>query len=382
MTQTVQGPARLYGGAAPATGEDVRFALEGAALRVDAGSRSYTIPLAEIRLRHVGTGTVGLELAWEKEGVLHAVQVFDAAALQALRTDARMQALPQMGALRAREQRASVGRAIGWAAVSIFVLFPVLLILVFVWQADRIAAAAAAHVSIEQEMQFGEQAFAAMRGSLDLVDHGPAYEAVQELGRRLTEGSKYRYRFHVAKSDVVNAFAVPGGIIVVHTGLIDATRRPEELAGVLAHEVQHVEQRHSLEAIVKDLGLRGLWALVTGDLGGGLVGRAALELTSLSFSRGAEKEADAKGFDALVDAGIDPSGMADFFVVMAKQEGAAVPPPFLSTHPASTDRETALRARVKSLDRREFLPLDMGPWPPRPVAMTPGAEDSRRPPEG
>jgi predicted Zn-dependent protease len=292
-----------------------------------------------------------------------------------------MQPLPQMAALRAREQRSSIGRAIGWAAIAIFVLFPVLLILIFVWQADRIAAAAASRVSIEQETQFGAQAFATMRGSLELVDHGPAYEAVQQLGKRLTEGSKYRYRFHVAKNDVVNAFAVPGGIIVVHSGLIDATRRPEELAGVLAHEVQHVEQRHSLEAIVKDLGLRGLWALVTGDLGGGLVGHAALELTSLNFSRDAEKEADAKGFDALVEAGIDPSGMADFFVVMAKQEGAAAPPPFLSTHPASKDREAALRARMKSFDRQDFLPLDMGPWPPRADTMPPGAEDPRRLPE-
>ncbi len=359
------GPARLYGGGAPATGEDVRFVLEGEALVVDAGSRAYTVPLAALQLREIGTGVVGLELAWTADGVLHAAQVFDASALSALRADERIQALPQMAALRAKQRRNGIGRTAGWAAVAIFLLLPVLIILIFVWQADRIAAAAASRISIEQETQFGEQAFASMSGSLQLVDSGPAYEAVQRIGARLTEGSQYTYRFHVAKSDVVNAFAVPGGIIVVHTGLIDATRRPEELAGVLAHEVQHVEQRHSLEAMVKDLGLRGLWLLVSGDLGGGMVGQAALELTSLRFSRNAEAEADAKGFDELVAAGIDPSGMADFFVIMAQQEGAAVPPPFLSTHPASKDREAALRARVAALDRHGFLPLAAGPWPPR-----------------
>lgn len=371
--QIVQGPARLYGGGAPATGADVRFALEGEALLVDAGSRSYTVPLTEIRVREVGTGAIGLELGWETEGVLHAAQIFDPAALQALRSDARMQRLPQMSALRASQRRGTLGRTIGWTAVAIFLLFPLLVILIFVWQADRIAAAAASRISIEQETTFGEQAFAAMRGTLQLEDSGPAYEAVKQLGERLTAGSQYRYRFHVAKSDVVNAFAVPGGIIVVHTGLIDATRRPEELAGVLAHEVQHVEQRHSLEAMVKDLGLRGLWVLVTGDVGGGLIGQAALELTSLSFSRDAEAEADAEGFDELVEAGIDPSGMADFFVIMAKQEGAAVPPPFLSTHPASEDREAALRARVQALELRNFLPLQMGQWPPRAEAAPPDA---------
>jgi Zn-dependent protease with chaperone function len=361
---TIIGRARLYGGESPATGEDAQFAIEGEALLVNVGSRSYAVPLTSMRIREVGTGAVGLELAWDGDGVLHAAQVFDPAALHALRTDAHMRSLPQMAALRATQRRSSVGRTIGWIAVGVFLLLPLLVVLLFVWQADRIAAAAASRVSVAQEIQFGEQAFATMKGSLTLVDSGPAYDAVKSLGDRLTVGSKYRYRFHVAKDDAVNAFAVPGGIVVVHTGLIDATRRPEELAGVLAHEVQHVEQRHSLEAMVKDLGVRGLWALVSGDLSGGLIGQAAVELTSLSFSRRAEEEADAKGFDELVEAGIDPSGMADFFAVMTKQEGSVAPPPFLSTHPASTDRELVLRARVAGLASREFAPLQLGPWPP------------------
>jgi Zn-dependent protease with chaperone function len=358
-------PARLFGGASPATGEPAQFALEGDALRVIAGSKSHTVPLRELRLREVGTGSIGLEFAWEADGALLALQVFEPAALDHVRTDARIRALPQMAALLAVRRRGKVVRAFGWSALAVFVLLPVLLIAVFIWQADRIAGAIATRVSIEQETRFGEQAFAAMRPSLDLQDSGPAYEAVQALGRRLTSDSQYRYRFHVAKHDAVNAFAVPGGIIVVHTGLIDATRRPEELAGVLAHEVQHIEQRHSLRAFIKDLGLRGLWMLLTGDLGSGIAGQAALELTSLSFSRGAESEADAKGLELLVEHGIDPNGMADFFVVMAQQQGAAVPPPFLSTHPASEDREQRLRERIARLGAREFRPLEMAPWPPR-----------------
>jgi beta-barrel assembly-enhancing protease len=363
MTKLIQGPARLYGGDSPATGEDARFALEGDALLVDVGKRSYTIPLSQLRMRTVGTGAIGLELAWETDGLLRAAQVFEPNALRALQLDSRLRSLPQMAALRGTERRSAVRRTVGWSALAIFLLLPLLLILLFVWQADRIAAAAASRISVEQETQFGEQAFESMRGSLALTDSGPAHEAVQTLGKRLTQGSKYRYRFHVAKNDAINAFAVPGGIIVVHTGLIEATRRPEELAGVLAHEVQHVEQRHSLEAVVKDLGLRGLWALVAGDLGGGLIGQAAVELTSLNFSRGAEEDADAKGFDALIEAGIDPSGMADFFIVMSQQESVA-PPPFLSTHPASEDREAVLRERSAGLDR-VFEPLQFGKWPPR-----------------
>jgi Zn-dependent protease with chaperone function len=361
---TITGPARLFGGESPATGEDAQFSIEGNMLLVTAGARAHTVPLNSLRLREVGTGALGLELAWDADGVLYAAQIFDPAALSALRAQTSMQSLPQMTALRTSQRRGSVGRTLGWTALTVFLLLPLLLILVFIWQADRIAAAAASRISIEQEMKFGADAFATMKESLTFVDSGPAYEVVKSLGDRLTVGSKYRYQFHVAKDDSINAFAVPGGIVVVHTGLIDATRRPEELAGALAHEVQHVEQRHSLEAMVKDLGLRGLWAFVSGDLSGGLIGQAAVELTSLSFSRGAEAEADASGFDQLVSAGIDPSGMADFFTVMAKQEGSVAPPPLLSTHPASTERESVLRARVAELADRHFEPLQLGGWPP------------------
>jgi beta-barrel assembly-enhancing protease len=244
------------------------------------------------------------------------------------------------------------------------VLFPLVLLLLFIWQSDRIAGAAATRIPVAQEVKLGEYAFEQMRGSLKLQNEGPTDEAVQTLGKRLTHGSKYSYRFHVADNDAINAFALPGGIVVVHTGLIKAPRRPEELAGVLAHEVQHVELRHSLRAVVKDLGLRGLWMLITGDIGSGVLGRAALELTSLTFSRDAEDEADQHGFDVLVANGIDPSGMADFFIVMAEKAGPS-PPPLLSTHPASKDRERALRERIKEESGRTFEPLRMGEWPPR-----------------
>jgi predicted Zn-dependent protease len=153
---------------------------------------------------------------------------------------------------------------------------------------------------------------------------------------------------------------MPGGVIVVHTGLIRATRRPEELAGVLAHEVQHVEQRHSLKAVIKEAGLRGLWAALSGDLGGTLAGQAALELGALRFSRDAEREADARGFETLVARDIDPAGMVDFFGTMAQRTGAS-PPAWLSTHPASEARQELLRAMQLALGGRQFPPLPVSP---------------------
>jgi len=362
----ITGPARIYGGDSPATGEDAEVTIGGSQLNVRTARKLLSCALSAVRIREVGTGVHGLEFAWDTNEGIRAVQVFDARTLADVRASEEIKSLPQMTAFQARQRRGSVGRTLGWAALVVFLLLPVLVILLFIWQAERIAHAAASQVSIEQETSLGEQAFASMQGSLQLVDRGPAYDVVQTLGTRLTQDSKYTYRFHVANDDAINAFAVPGGIIVINTGLIKATQRPEELAGVLAHEVQHVEQRHSLQAMIKDLGLRGLWMMLTGDLGSGLAGQAALELTSLSFSRAAESEADAKGFDDLVEAGIDPSGMGDFFTTMSKQAGAVAPPPFMSTHPASGDRETSMRAREAEVKETAFIPLDMGRWPPLP----------------
>ncbi|MET0987005.1 MAG: M48 family metallopeptidase [Steroidobacteraceae bacterium] len=353
---------RVFGGGSPATGEPAELTItaDSIQIRTDSGLVSARIP--ELRVRQIGTDLAGIELAWETAAGLRAVQVLDPAGAREVGSHPALENSPQFAALRGRRRRQNVGRSAAWTVLGVVVLFPLLLFLVFIWQSDRIAGAAAARIPIDQEVKLGDHTFAQMRASLDLQDSGPAYDAVKTLGQRLTRGSKYTYRFHVAKNETVNAFALPGGIVVVHTGLINATRRAEELAGVLAHEVQHVELRHSLRAVVKDLGLRGLWMLVTGDIGSGVLGRAALELTSLTFSRDAEAEADQRGFDVLVANGIDPSGVSDFFIVMAEKAGPT-PPPLLSTHPASADRERALRERVKALQQR-FTPLDLKPWPP------------------
>ncbi len=236
----------------------------------------------------------------------------------------------------------SIGRFLRWSALILFVFFPLLLTAIFIVQSERIAEAAAARVPIEQEVQLGEHAFAALRATLPMAQSGAAYDAVSRLGSQLTAGSQYHYRFYIAADDAVDALAIPGGIVVVYRGLVDATERPEELAGVLAHQVQHIEQRHALAAVVKDLGLRGIWALFTGDVASGWIEQAAASLANSSFSHEAEMQADARAIDALVAAGIDPHGMSEFFSRAAPGERA----PFAMMHPMSADRIAALSARL------------------------------------
>jgi Zn-dependent protease with chaperone function len=347
---------RLFGGGAPPTGEDAQLTLSATQIEVRSARGTQRVPLAQLRAREVVSAQGGLELAWDNRGATCAVQVFEPKSLRRLRAHPVLRQLPQLAQLRRRGQRGRIVRAVGWSLVGIFVLLPLLALLLFLWQADRIAGAIAARLPVTTEQQLGRKLFESMSGRLKLQRDGPAVELVGGIGRRLAAGSRFTYEFHVAEDKSINAFALPGGVIVVHTGLIEAVRRPEELAGVLAHEVQHVEQRHSLEALVRSLGLRGLWVAVTGDVGAGIAGDAALKLASLRFSRNAEHEADARGFDLLLRHDIDPAGMADFFGTMQAAAGSS-PPEWLSTHPPSDARRRALQEKLEALGPRRFPPL-------------------------
>jgi Zn-dependent protease with chaperone function len=348
--------ARLFGGGAPATGEHARITLVSGQLEVQWAGGRQRVPLTLLRVREVVSAYRGIEFSWDSRGVQYAVQVFDPQSLQQLRAHSSLMDLPQMSSLHAARRRGRIAWTLGWSLLAAIVLLPLLLLLLLVWQADRIVGAVAERIPVAREEQLGRHVFEGMRSKLALKESGDEVRLVRELGARLSQGSRFHYEFHVATNPAVNAFALPGGIIVVHTGLIAATRRPEELAGVLAHEIQHVEQRHSVEALLKELGLRGIWAVASGDVGGTLAGHAAVELMSRRFSRDAEAEADAAGFELLVRNGIDPQGMADFFGTLAASTGPAMPA-WLSTHPASEARRLALEAKLDELEQRDFAPL-------------------------
>lgn len=353
-------PALIFGPGLPSAGARGMVRVSVVGVEAAAGDVSVRAPLADVTLRQVGFDERGLEFSWNTGGAAWAVHVLDGDAARALLATP---ALASRAAALLGSRRGSAARWLGWTLLTGFILLPVVLLIVFVANSNRMAGWIADRIPIDQEVGIGRQALEGMRPQLALESTGAAYHAVNAIGARLTKGSRFKYEFHVARDPSLNAFALPGGVIVVNTGLIEATSRREELAGVLAHEVQHVELRHSLRGMVKNLGLRGLFAFAVGDLGGSLLGEAAVELTSLKFSRDDESEADAAGFDALIAAGIDPSGMPAFFEIMSWRATDA-PVPFASTHPSSADRVAALRARLNAATPA-FTPFGDGPWPPR-----------------
>ncbi len=204
-------------------------------------------------------------------------------------------------------------------------------------------------VPVAWEERLGESVAQAMgRASLD-CDNPALREAVEEMQTRLggaMEKHPYRFRVRVVRNPEVNAFAAPGGYIVLYSGLVERMETPEELAGVLAHEMQHVVQRHSTQAIARAVGLQLFFALVLGDPGGltGLAGNLGL----LHFMRSDERSADEAGMAAMMRAGIDPQGMVEGFRKLRAEggdNGAAFA--YLSTHPPLEERIQYLQEQAR-----------------------------------
>jgi predicted Zn-dependent protease len=234
---------------------------------------------------------------------------------------------------------------LGWFALGLVLLLPFVPVAIFLARTDAVAAWAVDRIPAEQEARFGDLALAQTRARMRLADSGPAADAVRLIGQRLTLGTRLRYRWFVADSPQINAFAAPGGVVVVFSGLIRAAERPEEVAGVIAHEVGHAELRHGLRAVVKGLGFRALLSVALGDLSGGALEEAVANLTELRFSRDAEREADTDGLKRMLAARIDPQGMVRFFERL-DEDGKAAVPALLSTHPVTGERLATLRRGV------------------------------------
>lgn len=175
----------------------------------------------------------------------------------------------------------------------------------------------------------------------------------------------YTFRVWIVDHSLVNAMAAPGGYILVFRGLLDRTDTPEELAGVLAHEAQHILKRHSTKAILRQASMRILIAAVTGDArGASTLGlETAGSLGGLRYSRQAEEESDEEGMKLLLEARIDPKGMIAFFEKLEEIEdrGPAIPS-YLSSHPSTHDRTLTLRRLARPFKGPAQPVLDGPSW--------------------
>lgn len=157
-------------------------------------------------------------------------------------------------------------------------------------------------------------------------------------------------KLHLIENAEINAFALPDNHLVVHTGLINATENEEELAGIIGHELAHLQSRHVMKKLVKEVGLSVLISMTTGGGGSESIKELIKFLSSTAYDRTLEKEADIKAVEYLAAADIRPEPFADFLFRMGEEEGNAVQYlTWASTHPDSKERAEYIIAHSKDM---------------------------------
>ncbi len=246
--------------------------------------------------------------------------------------------------------------------LTLTVLFAISVPRLFRWGVD--STVEALPYSVDEVI--GEQVWGGMDLGGDEVSDPEVRDAVQAIFDRLTPHSELpeaEFQFKVIDSEVVNAFALPGGYITVFTGLLTEASSPEEVAGVIAHEMAHVTHRHGLRRMAHSV---GLWASVTLVLGNtdvlASIARDLFTLASVNgYSQDQETDADLEGVRMLMAARIDPTGLAHFFEHLAEEHGD-VPDTlaWFSTHPQHEERIAAIEAfAAATANTDEWEPLDV-----------------------
>ncbi|WP_020561004.1 M48 family metallopeptidase [Thiofilum flexile] len=221
----------------------------------------------------------------------------------------------------------------------------------------------------KQEINFGRQLFRELRQSQRFIEDPEIVEWINQLGQRLVQHASGRFSpfyFGVAQDNSVNAYALPGGVVVINSGLITRVRSESELAAVMAHEVAHITQRHTarqLQASKATPWITGLGLLAgaaasksNSDAAEALiVGTLATNMhQQLSYSRAHETEADRIGLRILAGAGFDPNTLADFLEQLERGQSSIYGDitKYLSTHPLGIERLSDVRSSINQFGRR------------------------------
>ncbi|HET7339835.1 MAG TPA: M48 family metallopeptidase [Methylomirabilota bacterium] len=296
----------------------------------------------------------GEQVRLERRGGSEALLVGDVRFLAALRAASPETARAFHGPSRRRAVLlGGVGAAVGAVLVALAL---------WVWGIPRLADVAAARVPVAWEVALGEATIAQLAPAAARCDDPPRQRRIDDVVDTLLRAApdaRYPFRVVVVDRAAVNAFATPGGFIVVFRGLLDRTENAEELAGVLAHEIQHVLHRDATRAILRSASTGVLVAALVGDVTGVLAFgvQSARVLGDLHYSRDAERAADVDGLRLLQAASVDPAGMLAFFRAMEQGEGTpGAAARYLSTHPPSADRLQTLTA-LAAAGRRPTVKL-------------------------
>jgi Zn-dependent protease with chaperone function len=347
---------RLFAPGLAQAGEPVHARFVGSVVEIeDRDHVTLSVPVSALSATRGGFEHDLVFLEFADGSTRYSLQLPGADALEQVRARAP-------GLLEAQLRRAGQGvrrQRWTWRAIFVGAIALAMAIGAVVMRYDSLVEWAAARISPETEQRLGQQVVASLRKEGRLLEAGPTVQVIADIGNRLTAGSHYDYRWFVLIDKDVNAFAAPGGVVVVHSGLIQAAESADEVAGVLAHEVQHVELRHSLQNMVHAIGWAALLTVVLGDVSA-IAGVLIHQAGTMRFSRELESQADMRGLEALHRAGLPAQGMVTFFRRLQREEEGSVP--LLSSHPATAERIQRLESAIDARPPPRLAPIVVD-WP-------------------
>ena len=354
--------ALCFGDTFPATGQPcyVEISTSGLTVRFDESASEageLTVPFSTLSVSAGGLNHDQLVVKWRAGMQAYTLYLKDPDLIRSFRASTPPELTRDLEKTATKVRQVRSRQRTVWSIV----LGAVVGLALFLWLgSDLLVEFAVDRIPVEWEQKVGESAYRDFVMQQTVLKDGPAVAAVNEITQRLTEQiphSPYKFEISVVKSEIVNAFALPGGYIVVFTGLMQKAESGEEVAGVLSHELNHVLQRHGLNRMVKQIGLMAIVTIILGDQQGliGLMQQVGVELLTLKFGRTQETEADVTGLRLLHRARIDPSGMITFFQRLSEKEDGRVE--WLSSHPMSAGRAALLKIEIAALPKNTPEPF-------------------------
>lgn len=225
----------------------------------------------------------------------------------------------------------------------------------------KIAEYAASQIPIEAEVELGKQFYDSFVGGME-IDKERTKE-LQAFAKKMDFQTEYPLKFTVVKDKQVNAFALPGGNIVVFDAILAKMKTPEELAALLSHEVTHVKERHSLKGLARGLAGSMVVSVLIGDMNaiGNLLVSQASNIYELGFTRDMEKEADLEGLEIMYHNNLDPKGMINLMERLHEEEkkyGVDKMPAYLNSHPLTKERIDYISKESKGHSGKKNVELE------------------------